>query len=118
MPVRVFSIARIWGTGLGIPVPGLLPNKREWDEQRASVTNAVEALRREGVEAEGLVIATRKGAKRIVREAILRGSDEIVMAADRSRFWIFADFMWSQEPQRVRRRAKVPVHLVEEGEGK
>jgi hypothetical protein len=82
------------------------------------VTNAVERLRQRGVEADGHVVATRKSSKRIVKEATLRGCDEIVMAADRSKPWLIADFMWSQEPQRVRRRAKIPVHLVEEDEGK
>jgi hypothetical protein len=35
-----------------------------------------------------------------------------VMAADPPRNRFVADLMWSQEPYRVRRRAKVPVHLV------
>jgi nucleotide-binding universal stress UspA family protein len=115
--VRVFSIARIWGTSLGLPMPGLLPSKQEWDEQREQVTRAVEALRRQGIDAEGQVIAARKAGKRIVREAESRGCDAIVMSADRSRNWFLGDFMWSQEPQRVRRRArraKMPVHLVGE----
>jgi nucleotide-binding universal stress UspA family protein len=99
-------------------MPGLLPNKREWDEQRESVRKAVDALRAQGVEADGHVVATRKAAKRIVREAAVRGCDEIVMGADRSRTWLLADFMWTQEPQRVRRKADIPVHLVEEPEGK
>jgi nucleotide-binding universal stress UspA family protein len=99
-------------------MPGLLPTRREWDEQRQIVENAVEALRKKGVEAKGQVVATRKGAKRIVREAAFRGCDEIVMGADRSRAWLIADFMWTQEPQRVRRKAEIPVHLVEEPEGK
>jgi len=37
-----------------------------------------------------------------------------VMAADPDRNRIVADTLWSQEPQRVRRRAKVPVFLVVE----
>jgi universal stress protein family protein len=113
--VRVFSIARIWGTSLGLPMPGLLPSKREWDEQREHVTDAVEMLRKQGIGAEGHVIASRKPGKRIVREAKFRGCDAIVMSADPSRHWLLADFMWSQEPQRVRRRAtraEIPVHLV------
>jgi hypothetical protein len=35
-----------------------------------------------------------------------------VMAADPDRNRVVADMMWTQEPQRVRRRAKVPVILV------
>jgi nucleotide-binding universal stress UspA family protein len=116
--VRVFSIARIWGTSLGLPMPGLLPNKPEWDAQREHVTRTVEALRKQGIDAEGQVIASRKPGKRIVREAERYGCDAIVMSADPSRNWLVADFMWSQEPQRVRRRAKVPVHLVEEPDRK
>jgi nucleotide-binding universal stress UspA family protein len=116
--VRVFSIARIWGTSLGLPMPGLLPSRREWDEQREHVTRAVETLRSQGIEAEGQVNATRKPGKRIVREAEFRGCDAIVMSADPSRHWLRGDFMWSQEPQRVRRRAKMPVHLVGEEDRK
>jgi hypothetical protein len=112
--VRVFSIARIWGTSLGLPMPGLLPSKPEWDAQREQVTRAVQALRGQGIQAEGQVIASRKPGKRIVREATFRACDAIVMSADPSRHWLRADFMWSQEPQRVRRRAKMPVHLVGE----
>ena len=32
--VSVFSIARVHGTAFGFPSPGLLPTKREWQEQR------------------------------------------------------------------------------------
>jgi nucleotide-binding universal stress UspA family protein len=111
-PVHVLSIARIFGTSLGFPNPGLFPTKGEWDAQRANVDNAVKQLRRRGVKADGRVIGTRAGAKRIVREAQARGCDAIVMAADPPRGRIVADFVWSQEPYRVRRRARVPVYLV------
>jgi nucleotide-binding universal stress UspA family protein len=117
-PVRVFSIARIWGTSLGLPMPGLLPQKREWDAQRDFVTRAVKALRRQGIDAEGQVVATRRPAKRILREAQRFRCDVIVMGADRKRPWLIADWMWSQEPYRVRRRAKVPVVLVQENDRK
>ena len=117
-PVRVFSVARIWGTSLGLPMPGLLPTKREWDVQRALVTDAVKALRRQGVEADGHVLATRKATKRIVSEAERLGCDVIVMAADRPRNRLLEDLMWSQEPYRVRRRATVPVVLVQEDDRK
>jgi nucleotide-binding universal stress UspA family protein len=110
--VRVFSIARIWGTGLGIPVPGLLPTKYEWDEQRKIVADAVQALKRRGFEADGHVVGTRKATKRILGEASRLRCDAIVMAADPPRNRVVADMMWSQEPYRVRRRARVPVYLV------
>ena len=34
------------------------------------------------------------------------------MAADPPRNVLIADFMWSQEPYRVRRRSRLPVFLV------
>lgn len=111
-PVHVFSIARVWGTSLGLPNPGLLPTRKEWDEQRKLVTTAVKALRRRGIDADGHVLGTRKATRRIVGEAERLGCDAIVMAADPPRGRLVADFMWSQEPYRVRRRAKIPVYLV------
>lgn len=110
--VHVFSITRVWGTSLGLPNPGLLPNKGEWDAQRAIVAAAVEALKRDGIEATGHVLATRKATKRIVGEAERLSCGAIVMAADPPRNRLLADLMWSQEPYRVRRRASVPVFLV------
>jgi hypothetical protein len=59
------------------------------------------------------VVATRKATKRIVGEAARLGCEAIVMPADPPRNRFLGDLMWSQEAHRVRRRAKVPVHLVE-----
>ena len=97
-------------------MPGLLPTKREWDEQRERVTKVVKSLKRQGIHASGHVLATRKATKRIVAEAERLGCDVIVMAADPPRNRLLEDLMWSQEPQRVRRRAKVPVYLVQESD--
>jgi nucleotide-binding universal stress UspA family protein len=109
--VKVVAIARIWGTSLGFPNPGLQPTRGEWDEQRLSVRKAIEALERSGLEASGHVIATRRAAKRILRAARAFDADAIVMGTDPHRRWI-GDFMWSQEPHRIDRRSTIPVHLV------
>jgi len=113
--VHVFSVARVWGSGLGLPNPGLMPSKGEWDAQRALVAEAVAALKRAGVDASGHVLATRKAAKRIVDEAERLGCGAIVMSADPPRNALLADLMWSQEPQRVARRSPLPVYLVPVG---
>jgi nucleotide-binding universal stress UspA family protein len=110
--VRVFSIARVHGVSFGLQTPGLLPTKKEWDEQRQIVGRAVKRLERKGLEADGHVVGTRKSTKRILQEAEFAGCDAIVMAADPDRNRVAGDFMWTQEPQRVRRRAKIPVFLV------
>ena len=112
--VRVFSIARVHGVAFGMQTPGLLPTKKEWDEQRQIVSRAVRRLERKGIDADGHVVGTRKSTKRILQEAVLAGCDAIVMSADPDRPRLTGDFLWSQEPQRVRRKAKIPVFLVVE----
>jgi hypothetical protein len=76
------------------------------------VEDAVKALERRGVRARGHVLATRKATKRIVGEANRLGCEAIVMSGDPPRNWLLADLMWSQEPYRVRRRARIPVYVV------
>jgi nucleotide-binding universal stress UspA family protein len=110
--VHVFSVARVWGSGLGLPNPGLLPSKGEWDVQKDVVRAAVEALKSRGIDATGQVLATRKATKRILREAARLQCGAIVMGADEPRNRVVADLMWSQEPYRVQRKAEVPVYLA------
>ena len=112
--VDVFSIARVHGTAYGFPSPGLLPNKREWQEQRDLVAAAVKELRKRGFDANGEVVGTRKAAARICRQAERLDCDVIVMPADPPRNRVVADFMWTQEAYRVRRKAQMPVYLVVE----
>ncbi len=114
--VCVLSIARVHGVAFGLPNPGLLPTKKELDEQRAIVDSAIKRLKRGGLQATGHVIGTRKATARICEEATAKECQAIVMAADRDRNRLVADMMWTQEPQRVRRRAKVPVFLVSDGD--
>jgi len=65
------------------------------------------------VKARGRVIGTRAAAKRIVREAQRLKCDAIVMGADPPKPRLIADFAWSHEPYRVKRRARgLPVYLV------
>jgi nucleotide-binding universal stress UspA family protein len=115
--VHVFSVARVHGVSFGLQTPGLLPSRDEWAEQRSIVAKAIKRLKRKGIEAEGHVLGTRKATKRILGEAVKENCEAIVMTADPDRNRFVADFMWTQEPQRVRRRAKVPVFLVVEEDG-
>lgn len=110
--VHVFCIARVHGVSFGMPSPGLMPTKKEWAANREIVTKAVKRLRRKGLEADGSVLGTRKSTKRICDEATKEGCEAIVMAADPDRNRFAGDMIWSQEPQRVRRKAKLPVFLV------
>jgi len=112
--VHILAIARVHGVGFALPTPGLYPNKQEWQERRDTVAHAIEALKGSGLQADGHVLGTRKATKRIVEEAERLGCDAIVMGADPPRSRFVGDFMWSQEPYRVQRRARIPVHLVTE----
>ena len=112
--VHVFSIARVHGVAFGLPSPGLLPTKREWAEQREIVAKAIRRLERKGIKADGHVLGTRNATKKILAEAAQHGSEVIVMGADPDRNRFSGNLLWSQEPQRVRRRAKIPVVLVVE----
>jgi nucleotide-binding universal stress UspA family protein len=110
--VHVFTIARIHGTSFGMPTPGLMPTKNEWAEQRDIVAKTISRLERKGIKAQGHVLGTRNATKKILAEAKQKNCEAIVMAADPDRNRVSGNMMWSQEPQRVRRKAKVPVFLV------
>jgi nucleotide-binding universal stress UspA family protein len=112
--MHVLTIARIWGTSFGLPHPGLMPNKREWQAQHDLVAEALKGLKRQGVEATGQVLSSRNAGKRILKEARRRNIDAIVMGADGPRHWLVNDMIWSQEPYRIRRLAEMPVYLIEE----
>ena len=110
--VHVLAIARVHGVSFGLPNPGLLPSQAEWAAQREAVARAVAKLRRRGINAGGQVLGTRAATKRILGAAQQLGCESIVMGADPARPRLIGDMIWSQEPQRVQRRAKIPVHLA------
>lgn len=113
--VRVLTIARLWGSGLGLPHPGLRPNKREMNEHEENVAHAIGQLKGFGLRADGHIITTRRPSKSILNEAARQDCGAIVMGADTRHVWLIGDMMWSQEPYRVHRHASIPVHLVEAG---
>ncbi len=110
--VYVLSIARVHGVAFALPNPGLMPTRQELADQRELVASAIKRLKRKDLPATGHVLGTRKATARICQEAVKHECQAIVMAADPDRNRFVADMMWSQEPQRVRRRATVPVFLV------
>jgi nucleotide-binding universal stress UspA family protein len=112
--VRVLALARIHGVAFGMPNPGLLPTKKELEERRKTIARAIRRLKKKGIEADGHVLGTRKSTKKILEEARTTEAEAIVMAADADRPRIISDMLWEQEPQRVRRKAKLPVYLVVE----
>jgi nucleotide-binding universal stress UspA family protein len=109
--VHVLSIARIWGTALGIQHPGLFPTKREWQAQLEIVGDAVRTLRRAGLEAKGGVIASRNPSKVITRQAGRFGCSAIVVGSRPLSWWM--SYLLQDEVWWIVRRSSIPVIPVE-----
>ena len=75
----MLTVAKIYGTSLGLPHPGLLPTKEEMKERIGWVDDAIARLDRKGVTADGQVASTRRAAKTIAGVARLRRVDTVVM---------------------------------------
>jgi hypothetical protein len=110
--VVVFSVARIWGTRLGLPNPGLYPNKREIDEQRTIVRDAADALRRKGFEVRTRVGSARSAGKAVGWEAGRLGCHAIVVGDPMTEAKRWERLLKGDEANHVQRYAKVPVHVV------
>lgn len=78
-PVAVISIARIYGSAFGLPNPGLMPTRKEMDEQLDVVAKAIDRLEKSGVEAWGQVATTRRYAKTIAQAAQARGVERVLV---------------------------------------
>jgi hypothetical protein len=86
-PVAVLSIARMYGSSLGMPNPGLLPSKKEMSEQLGFVSEAIDKLERSGVESWGQVATTRRYAKTIGDAARAHGVAHVLVVASTAPRW-------------------------------
>ena len=80
-PVTVLSVAKLHGSAFGLPNPGLMPTKRDRDQQREIVEAAVRTLGRGGRSVDGQVVITRNPAKTIARAATRLQVQHVVLAA-------------------------------------
>jgi nucleotide-binding universal stress UspA family protein len=78
-PVAVLSILKIYGSSFGLPNPGLMPTRREREEQLQNVTKAINELERRGCAADGQVAATRSAGRTIAKVARTRQVRYVVM---------------------------------------
>jgi hypothetical protein len=101
-PVAVLTIARVYGTALGLPNPGLLPSKREMAEQRALVADAIDRLERSGIEAWGQVATTRRYARTIIQAARAHGVTQVLVVSPEVPRW--RAFLEGDTARDVRRR--------------
>jgi hypothetical protein len=85
--VAVVSIARIYGSALGLPNPGLLPTRRELAEQSDRVGRALAGLQRAGLAASGQVAATRRPGRTIARVARAHGVRYVILVTPSQPRW-------------------------------
>jgi hypothetical protein len=78
-PVAVLSILKVYGSSFGLPNPGLMPTRREREEQFAIVQRAIKELERLGGTVDGQIAATRSAARTIARVARTREVNWVVM---------------------------------------
>jgi nucleotide-binding universal stress UspA family protein len=109
--IHVLSIARVWGTALGLQHHALYPSKQEWQAQAELVAAVVKQLERRGFTAKGRVVATRNPSKAIASEAVATKADLIVMGRHRPTLW--SRLQRQDETGRVARRSRVPVDIVD-----
>ncbi|HET8526332.1 MAG TPA: hypothetical protein VFM81_06795 [Actinomycetota bacterium] len=85
--VAVLTIARIYGTSLGLPNPGLLPTKAELNERIGWVDDAIRELNKKGLKADGQVASSRRAARTISRVARTRRVEKVVMDETSATGW-------------------------------
>jgi len=77
--VAVLSILKIYGSTFGLPNPGLMPTRREREEQLKVVRRAIGELERRGCDVDGQIAATRSAGRTIARVARTRQVRYVVM---------------------------------------
>ena len=83
-PVAVLSILKVYGSTFGLPNPGLMPTRREREEQLAIVQKAIGELERRGCTADGQIAATRSAGRMIAKVARIRQVRYVVMDASQT----------------------------------
>lgn len=79
--VAVVTIARIYGSSLGLPNPGLMPTRREMAAQKSQVEKAVRQIEKGGGQAWGQIAASRKPVKTIAAVAKVRGVRHVLVVS-------------------------------------
>jgi hypothetical protein len=77
--VAVVTIARIYGSSLGLPNPGLMPTRKEMEAQKSQVEKTLRQIEKHGGQAWGQVAASRKPVKTIAQAAKARGVRHVIV---------------------------------------
>ena len=109
-PLLVVSVARIWGTALGLPNPGLYPTRQEMDQQRERVEAARTALAEQGFAVRTAVLRARNASKAIARYAEKCGCRAVVIADPGPTRW--QRLFFGDVPREIQRRTSIRVEPV------
>lgn len=108
--ITVVSVARVYGTSLGFPNPGLQPNRRELDENHKIVNDAAKILRRKGFDVRVAISKSRNAPKMIARWGTAKRFHAIVVPDPERPRWrrrIEGDLT-----HEIERRCQIPVYAV------
>jgi nucleotide-binding universal stress UspA family protein len=83
-PVAVLSILKVYGSTFGLPNPGLMPTRREREEQLNNVKRAISELENRGCTVDGQIAATRSAGRTIAKVARARKVSYVVMDDQRA----------------------------------
>jgi hypothetical protein len=108
--ITVLGIAKIYGTSLGLPHPGLQPTHTEWDLQRQIVHDVADELRDRGFEVRVALSRSRNIPKMIAKWCVAKNFHAIVVPDPDKPGWRRA--IEGDITREIGRRCAVPVHAV------
>jgi K+-sensing histidine kinase KdpD len=108
--ITVVAVARVFGYALGIPHPGLQPNRHELEVYRSAANDAADRLTAAGFEVRVAMSKARNAPKMISRWATTKRFHAIVVADPERPGWrrkVEGDLA-----KEIHRRCGVPVYAV------
>ena len=108
--ITVLGIAKVFGTSLGLPHPGLQPTRIEWDALRRDVEATAEALRRSGFEVRVALSRSRNAPKMIAKWVTARNFHAVVVPVPERPRW--RAVLEGDLVAQVHSRCGVPVYGV------
>ena len=108
--ITVLGIAKVFGTSLGLPHPGLQPTRTEWEQQRKIVEDAADELRRQGFDVRIAQSRARNIPKMIARWGRAKSFHAIVVPEAERPPW--RRMLEGDIATQIGRRSDIPVHVV------
>lgn len=108
--ITVLGIARVFGTSLGFPHPGLQPTSSEWADQRKFADDAADLLRDRGFEVRVALSRSRNPPKMIARWGNGKNFHAIVIADPERPKW--RRLIEGDITREIGRRCEIPVHAI------